>query len=317
MNYSKTKKQVKDLKLNHDMVQAVGLPEINEFLALESKHFNCYEIPIITPDNIVLTHFDAVLSAMKNQKETIDVVVVDGFDKDELPRFINYGLFTKNLNHDQRYRLVKFLRDHLKNNPKGIEWAKEIKGKDINEKVGIIINRHKETVKQWHGHFRRKANNSPINKTLFKKSGFAPHRRPVVPGQENDYGFFEFKHLSFKIEEIQEDMMTKERISISYRGYDLNLKFEHKFQLEANSDFLNFYNSDDKLVVQIMLNDIYTLVNDANNKYHFDFEEQRQMKKIDERRAKGMLGVPLISDNQENLAREEKLEIIEMTSRTF
>ncbi len=116
-----------------------------------------------------------------------------------------------------------------------------------------------------------------LKKTLFKKAGFAPHIRPDDPGQHNNYSFFKLKHLLLRADEIQEDLMPKERLTLMYRGVELQLRFEHKFNQEDNIDFLNFYD-DEKLVAQIMLKDIYHLVMGANKIFlmvEFFFHEKQ------------------------------------------
>ena len=138
---------LKDLKLTHPLFEILKI-SFPERYAIEAKHFNYYEKPVVTEDLLVLTHIEAVKAAIEKELESIEVIVAFDFDMDDAVRFINYGLFTKKIKSEPKSWISKISKKLFRKKPKGIEWAETLEG-NINEKIGSIIGYDNQTVKFW------------------------------------------------------------------------------------------------------------------------------------------------------------------------
>lgn len=136
-----------ELKLTHEIFEKLGI-SVSDFYANEAKHFNYYDRPVVTKDYVILSHVESYKAAIKNGVEKIEVFIIDDIDINDFPRFMSFGLHIKNLSEPQKYELIVYLRDYLKNNPRGQVWAQSLIG-DINRKLGTILGISFETVKLW------------------------------------------------------------------------------------------------------------------------------------------------------------------------
>src|ERR1017187_4796586 len=79
---------INDLKPNP--IYEIGSSILNKQYANETSYWEKYEKPVITGDGIVLKHWEDVEAAKANGLNAIDVIVVEGLEKDELMRYINF-----------------------------------------------------------------------------------------------------------------------------------------------------------------------------------------------------------------------------------
>jgi hypothetical protein len=101
----------------------------SDFYYEEQNHFKYGDKPVITEDNLVLSHWEEVNAAIETRKETIEVVVIEGLEKDDILRFIVHRGFFERRTLQNQFYLLKALTEYLTKNPSGITWAAGIHGK--------------------------------------------------------------------------------------------------------------------------------------------------------------------------------------------
>ena len=116
----------------------------------EAEKFAHYEIPVMTTDFTVLSHYEDIIAAHTNQCEQMEVIVAEGLSEGDVIRFIFKSIYFKRYTADVKIKLIKLLSDYLNNEKEGKKWAAELHKRnflDINEKIGEIMTCSKETVK--------------------------------------------------------------------------------------------------------------------------------------------------------------------------
>ena len=140
MKFENTVAKISHLRPNFIHKQ-INIP-MNLYYAKQAETFGYYNVPVITEDNIILTHFEDFLAAKQNGLSEMPVARAIGLDEDDRLRFICFGLFFKYRHYAERFLIIQVLEKHFKENKKGIIWSKEIPG-DINEKIATVVNFHK------------------------------------------------------------------------------------------------------------------------------------------------------------------------------
>lgn len=123
----------------------------------DAKRFG-FGKPVVTSKMLILTHEDAVLAAIEMGLDEIEVLVADGLEEDEVPRFLNYKKrFQGKKDYAVISKIIEFLYNHLDNTIAGQEWKAVIPGENIRKKVGYLLG-YNDTMVQ---HIRNIAENAP------------------------------------------------------------------------------------------------------------------------------------------------------------
>ena len=155
INYEKKAISIADLKAapQSKIYQLIKLsePSVLSHYQNETQYFgHHYEMPVVTSNNVILSHREDVEAAFENKQDTLEVMVVSGLDEGDLMRFNLKTIFFKKLAKADRKKLCTLLEDYLRNDPYGIKWAEELKlngHNDINEKLKAILNCSKDLIK--------------------------------------------------------------------------------------------------------------------------------------------------------------------------
>lgn len=127
------------------LVSEVEIP-VNKVYSELAHLLQYYDKPVVSDDNIVLSHWECVLSAKENQLEEIEVVRAVGLDSNYYVPFISFDYVFKEKSILFRYRHLKALRDFIKTNPVGEKWRGNTPVNDLLAKVmGVDI----ETIKLY------------------------------------------------------------------------------------------------------------------------------------------------------------------------
>lgn len=129
------------LNLNHPLYKLVEINP-NEYYIKEFKHFDGIGFPMVTllKDNTydVLSNKEDVIAAKNSHLRYIKVIIVEGLDEDEIPRFIHFRSFYKNKGYKNQFDIMTWLENHFKTNCKGEEWANSIQG-DMKKKLATVL----------------------------------------------------------------------------------------------------------------------------------------------------------------------------------
>jgi hypothetical protein len=145
-----TKKKTVDLKNNLNPLHKKIFQAIPEHFIKEKLRYDVYERVTIGDDGTVLSFPEEVTAAYTNKVEELDVLQIKGLDKDEALRFMALHMFFRKLEHRDRIALIEEYTSHLKENPKGKEWAKELEEEgctEMNDKLALIFNVSKDLIK--------------------------------------------------------------------------------------------------------------------------------------------------------------------------
>lgn len=223
MNYKFVLKKValKDLVKNVHPILTLLEKQLErmEHYQREAKNFSHYDVPTVTKDLIVLSHWKDVETALLNQVKTMDVFVAENLEEDDLIRFCLKGLMFKKLSETDKVNLITEVRKYLEKNIKGKEWAKELKalGKtDIIAQLALILDCHRSYVAMIMANSKRKGKDKP------KKENILPH-------------FISPDNFSVSISEGKPKInfmgIVYELEDVSYQIYTLNNRVTVTFEL--------------------------------------------------------------------------------------
>jgi hypothetical protein len=122
----------------------------HQYYIYETAKWNHYEIPLVTVDLVVLTHYNTVAAAQANGKAEIEVVVADGLSGDDILRFISHTIIFQHLTTRDRYLYAEKLQTYIRGTEAGKVWAEELKAfglTDINQIIGFLVGYNKESIK--------------------------------------------------------------------------------------------------------------------------------------------------------------------------
>ena len=144
MKYIIEKVKIADLKANF-LVAEIEIP-VNKLHSELAALLQYYDKPVVSEDNIVLSHWESVLSAKENQLEEIEIMRAVGLDSNYYIPFVSFDYVFKEKSILFRYHHLKALRDFIKTNPVGIKW----RGKTpVNELVAKVMGVDIETIKLY------------------------------------------------------------------------------------------------------------------------------------------------------------------------
>ena len=131
----------------HPLVLEIGYIRPDELFLSDLRHFGLYKPVIITDDGFCITMPDYIDAAKQNGEKDVDALVIKGATYNDLLRLINFeSRMSYRASKTILFKTIRLLEKHLWNTEEGKEWAKELKGDSIDEKIGSLVGYGDSTV---------------------------------------------------------------------------------------------------------------------------------------------------------------------------
>lgn len=137
--YTQKTVDIDTLKL-HPFFETVGSLMPTDQFVKDVAYFGYLELPVVTPEGLILTHSEDVLAAMALGDQTMDVVEINNANEDDIMRFIDFKSTVKHgKNRRAMYKTIEFLKDYLTKDNDGKAFAKRIEGNKTKEKIAKLL----------------------------------------------------------------------------------------------------------------------------------------------------------------------------------